>query len=182
MLLKEFVVQSALFEARKYVRDNLMENINDYLSLTVAKLNGKKPEDVAKGKPDYIDLGHLAFIVTGLKILANPDYRTGLTKQDVGINPNDAKELFNLLNRVDKQGKDPSDVINVFIALCKLAPAALKKQRAELEIFQTGDDAERKHAAQELQKLISKVSQTFGKLRVASTSTRGVDIPSLGAI
>jgi|ERR1035437_478613 hypothetical protein len=182
MLLKEFVVQSAIFEARNYIRDNLIENVNDYLSLTLAKLNNKKPEDTAKGKPDYIDLGHLAVIVTGLKILANPDYRTGLTKQDVGINPNDAKELFAVLNKVDKDGKDPEDVLNVFIALCKLAPAAAKKQRAELEIFQTGDDAERKHAAQELQRLIIKVGQMFNKLRASSTTTRGVDIPSLGEI
>lgn len=174
MILKELL----LFETKQY----LVENVNDYLSTTLAKLSNKKPEDTARGAKNYIDLGHLAFIITGLKILANPDYRTGLTKSEVGINPNDAKELFDILNRVDRNGKDPADVINVFIALCKLAPAGLKRQRAELEIFQTGDESERRHAAQELQKFLLKVSQMFNKVRVASNSTRGVDIPNLGDI
>jgi len=180
MKLKEFLVESALVEAKAYIRDNLFENVNDYLSLTLTKINNKKPQDLFKAGPDMLDLDHLAMIITGLKIVSNPDYRAGLTKQDVGINPNDAKELFNLLNQVDKQGKDQSSVMNVFKALCKLAPQGLKNERTKLDIFKTGDDAERKHEAQELQKLVVKVGQMFNKIRTAANSTRGVDIPTLG--
>jgi len=181
MKLKEFLVESALIEVRAHIRDNLFENINDYLSLTLAKLNNKKPQDLFKaGSPDEINLDHLAMIIAGLKVVANPDFRAGLTKQDIGINPNDAKDLFNLLNQVDKQGKDQGAVINVFKAVCKLAPQGLKNERAKLDIFKTGDDAERKHEAQELQKLVVKVGQMFNKIRTAANSTRGVDIPTLG--
>ena len=182
MKLKEFLLESALTEMKAHIKDNLFENINDYLSLTLAKINNKKPQDLFKPGADMLDLDHLAMIITGLKIVANPDYRAGLTKNQIGINPNDAKDLFNILNQVDKMGKDQPGVINVFKALCKLAPSALKNERAELEIFKTGDDAERKHQAQELQKLIVKVGQMFNKIRNAASSTRGVDIPSLGDI
>jgi len=183
MKLKEFLVESAIIEARAYIRDNLFENVNDYLSLMLTKLSNKKPEDNFKsGSPDAVDLDHLAMIITGLKVVANPDFRAGLTKQDIGINPNDAKELFNVLNQVDKMGKDQSGIINVFKALCKLTPAGLKHERAKLDIFKTGDDAERKNQAQELQKLVVKVSQMFNKIKTSASATRGVDIPTLGEL
>jgi hypothetical protein len=182
MRLVEFIIESTINQTRAHIRDNLFENVNDYLTTTLAKLNSKKPQDLFKaGDPNTLDLNHLALILTGLKIIANPDYRAGLTKRDVGINPNDAKELFNLLNQVDKQGKDSTSVLNVFKSLCKMAPAALKQQREALDIFKTGDDAERKHAAQDLQKFVLKVAQVFNKVHVSAQSTRGVDIPALGA-
>jgi hypothetical protein len=181
MKLKEFIIESAIASARKHVRENLLENVNDYLSLVLAQLNNKKPQDLFKADdPKALDLNHLAMIMTGMKIIADPDYRAGITKRDVGMNPNDAKELFNLLNLVDKQGKDQDQIKNVFVALCKLAPGALKKQREELDILKAGDDAERKHEIANLQKFMIKTSQLFNKVRVASQGTRGVDVPSLG--
>ena len=178
MLLKEFVLESAITSSR----NELFENVSEYLTLTLAKLNKRQLDISNKESLDYVDLSHLAIIVTGLKILANPDYRTGLTKREIGINPNDSKDLIAILNRVDKQGKDPRDVLNVFLALCKLAPSGLKQQRQELEAFATGTDDERKKAAQELQKFIIKASQMFNKIKFSSSSTRGVDVASLGEI
>jgi hypothetical protein len=181
MKLKEFIIESAIVSVKEHVRDHLLENVNEYLSAVFAKLNNKKPQDLFKlNDPNAIDLDHLASILTGLKVLAEPDYRVSLTKRDVGINPNDAKELFNLLNLIDRQGKDPDQIKNVFTALCKIAPGALKQQRQEIEILKTGDDAERKHEVQALQKFMIKISQMFGKIRTASQGTRGVDVPSLG--
>lgn len=107
----------------KGVRWFVVDSVDDFLSLTLAKLKNKKPEDNFKeGDANAIDLDHLAKIVVGLKILANPDHRAGITKRDIGINPNDAKDLFNLLDKVDKTGKDPEAVTVVFTALGKLAP------------------------------------------------------------
>lgn len=180
MKLKDFILEAAIVEARNLI---LLETVNDYLSLVAAQIKNKKPADLFKdGDPKALDLDHLALIVTGLKIVSNPDYRGAVTKKDIGINPNDAKELFNVLNQVDKMGKDDQAVTNVFKALCKLAPQGLKKERAELDVFKTGSDAERNHELQELQKLVTKVSQMFSKLRASSQTTRGVDVPSLGDI
>lgn len=182
MKLREFIIESAIVSVKAHIRDNLFENVADYLGLVIAQVNNKKPEDLFKANdPKALDLDHLAMILTGLKIIADPDFRAGITKRDVGINPNDAKELFNLLNQVDKQGKDSEAVKNVFKALCKLALPALKKQREELNILKMGDDAERKHMATDLQKLLTKTSQLFNKVRGSAQSTRGVDVPSLGA-
>jgi len=180
MKLKEFLLESTIQSATTHIRDNLFESIVDYLSLVIAQINNKKPDELFKPGPNALDLDHLATILTGLKIVADPDYRAGITKRDVGMNPNDAKELFNVLNQVDKQGKDPEAIKNVFVALCKLAPQALKLQRSELDILSAGDEAERKHEAQSLQQVLTKATQLFNKVRVSATSTRGVDVPSLG--
>jgi hypothetical protein len=182
MKLKEFIIESAIVSAKAHIRDHLMENINDYLALVIAQLSNKKPQDLFKeNDPKSLDLDHLALMITGLKIIAEPDYRAAITKRDVGVNVNDARELFNLLNLVDKQGHDPDTVNNVFKALCKLAPPALKRQREELEILKIGDDAQRKHAIQDLQKFSAKTVQIFNKVRQSAQSTRGVDVPNLGA-
>ena len=181
MKLKEFIIESALIETRTYIALELFENVNDYLALVLGKLKNKKTAELFKtGDPNAIDLDHLAMIIAGLKIIANPDYRAGLTKADIGMEPNDAKQLFNLLNQVDKQGKDPMEVANVFKAICKLAPNAVKKQRATLDLLKTGDDAERQHEVQELSKFQIKVGQVFGKIKTAAVGTRGVDVPDLG--
>lgn len=181
MKLREFIIESAIVSAKAHIRDHLYENITDYLGLVIAQINNKKHEDLFKANdPKAIDLDHLAMIITGMKIIADPDFRAGITKRDVGINPNDAKELFNLLNQVDKQGKDSEAVKNVFKALTNLAAPALKNQREELNILKTGDDAERKHMAADLQKIMTKTSQLFNKVRISAQSTRGVDVPSLG--
>jgi hypothetical protein len=185
MKLRDLLVEAAIVDIRTMIVERLLENVNDYLSLTMAKLKNKKPEEAFKaGDPQAVDLDHLALIVTGLYILSNPDYRAGITKQDVGMNPNDLKELFNLLDQVNKQGKDPIAIQNVFKMLCNLAKPALKKKRAELDILQTGDDAERKHELQELEKFTLKVSQMFNKLKSGRDSWKAaggkVELASLG--
>lgn len=182
MKLREFIIESAFVSTKQIVKDSLFEGVNDYLSLIVAKVNNKKPEDLFKPGPDAIDLDHLAMIITGLKIIADSGYRTGISKQDIGINPNDAKELFNLLNNIDKNGKDSAGVVNVFKALCKLSPVGFKKQREELDIIKTGDDAARKAAAQSIQKLTIQIGQIFNKVKTSASTTGGVDIQSLGSI
>ena len=181
MKLQEFLIEAALVQTRNYVISNLFENVNEYLSLTMAKFKNKTAEQTSKvGSPEYIDLDHLAIIITGLKILSNTDYRAGIDKRDIGINPNDAKDLFGLFDKIDKNGNDPTEVVNVFKALIKIAPAGYDAQRKELDVFKSGDDSQRNKAIQELQKLLLKVTQIFNKVRTSANSTRGVDIPSLG--
>jgi hypothetical protein len=183
MRLKEFLIESSINKASNFISQNLNESVVDYLQLVYAKLKNKKPEELFKqGSRDALDLDHLAMIITGLKIIAEPDYRASITKQDVGVNINDAKELFNLLNQVNKLGDDPASIVNVFKALTKLAMPSLKRQRQELEILKVGDDAERDHMAQNIQKLTLKTTQLFNKVRAASTGTRGVDVPTLGDV
>jgi len=182
MRLKQFLIESTITKATNVIAQ-LDENVVDYLALVYGKLKNKKPEELfGANAKDGINLDQLALIITGLKIIAEPDYRAGITKRDVGVNVNDAKELYNFLNQVDKQGHNQSSIENVFKALAKLAGPSLKKQRQELEVLKLGDDAERQHMAQNIQKLQNKTSQIFNKIRIASTSTRGVDIPTLGDV
>ena len=183
MRFYNFMIESTLESTEQYIKYQLIENINDFLSQTIAKLNNKKPDEIFKSdNPFAINLDHLAIIMTGLRIISNPDYRTAITKDDVGMNPNDAKDLINVLNQIDKNGKDSIAVLNIFKALCKMAPNVLKKQREELNVLQAGDDATRKQEIQKLQRFATLTSQIFNKVQSASTSTRGVNIPSLESI
>lgn len=48
-------------------------------------------------------------------------------------------------------------------------------------MFKSGDDVERKHAVQQLEQMLHKVSQIFGKIRTAASgANKAVQIPSLG--
>ena len=165
MKLKEFIVESALVEMRNFVANNLFEDVNQYLTMTLAKIKNKSPAEAFKqGDPTAVDLDHLTSIVIGLKILSNADHRDAMTKDDIGISPNDPKQFFKLLADVAKDGKDTTDVKKVFDKIAKLAPTAIKKQRTEFEQLRSGEDAERKHVQQKLEQFTHKVSQLYGKL------------------
>ena len=103
--------------------------------------------------------------MVGLKILANSDHRAAFTRDDIGIQPNNPKELFKLFNDIAKDGNDPSYVKKAFKTIGTLAPTALKKQRSEFEKLKVGSDAERRAGIQELEQFSNKVTQAFGKLR-----------------
>lgn len=172
MKLNEFILESALVEMRSFVANNLFEDVNQYLSMALAKIKNKKPEEAFKeGDPNAVDLDHLTSIVIGLKILSNADHRDSMTKDDIGISPNDPKQFFKLLADVAKDGKDTNDVKAVFAKIAKLAPTAIKKQRTEFEELRSGEEAERKQVQQKLEQFILKVSQLYGKLRQAATTS-----------
>lgn len=183
MKLKEFIVESALIEVRSYVANNLFEDVNQYLSLTLAKLKNKKPEEAFKdGDRNAVDLDHLTSIVVGLKVLANSDHRAALTKSDIGIQANDSKEIFRLFSEISKDGNDNPQVEKVFASIAKLAPTAIKKQRSEFEQLKSGDDAERNHIIQQLEQFLHKVSQAYGKLRQSSNKPSSNNINNMKTV
>lgn len=166
MKLQQIVLESALVAAREAVRDMILEDVTQYLALTLGKLKNKSPEEAFKsGDKTAVDLDHLTSIVVGLKILANSDHRAAFTRDDIGIQPNNPKELFKLFNDISKDGTDPGYVKKAFERIGSLAPTAVKKQRAEFEKLKVGTDAERRSAVKELETFSNKVTQAFGKLR-----------------
>ena len=164
MKLNQLVLESAIHD----FRSKLNEDINQYLSLALGKIKNKSPEEVFDPKdPKSVSLDQLANVIVSLKILSNSDYRQSMTRRDVGINPNSAKEVFKLLTDIDKEGKDPVYVKKVIKALTALAPTAVQKQRKELEDLKSEDEAIRRKAIQKIEQFLHKVSQSYGKMKAS---------------
>jgi hypothetical protein len=156
MKLRQLSSEIALYELREQIGNLLAESISDYFALTAAKLRNDKE----------VDLDQLAGFISGLKVIGDPDHRASMTKADIGINPNNVKELFNTLNSITKDGKGmPSLTADVFIALKTITPSLFKKTRAELEVLESGTKAQKSQAINDIQAFASKVNQLFYKLK-----------------
>ena len=183
MRLQEFIIESAIAEIRKSITQELFEDVNQYLALTLAKLKNKKPEEVFKtGDPQAIDLDHLSQVIIAMKVLGNSDHRSALTKNEIGFTAADSKELFKFLSDVAKDGNDPQYVKKAFAVIAKLTPTAIKKQNSELQKLKDGTDSERSAIIRNLEQFMHKVSQYYGKLKSAGTKSSSLqDVKTLGA-
>lgn len=161
MKLRNLNEEIAIYELRKEISEVLAESISDYLATSLAQLKHEKD----------VDLDRLAEIVAGLKVLAKPEHRETMTKDDIGINPNSFKELFDLLKSVPKDGKNPPKLVNdVFTALKAVAPSLHKKTREELEVLKSGEKAERDQMINKLTAFFTKANQLFMKLKTRATA------------
>jgi deoxyribodipyrimidine photolyase len=173
MKLREIVLESALSEIRRVVEVHLLEDVNQYLALTLAQIKNKKKEDLKT-----IDLDHLTAVIVGLKVLSNSELRQSLSKNDIGIQPNDPKEIFKLFTDVSKDSKDPAYVKKVFDVIAKLTPTAMKKQRSELDKLSSDSDSEKQNVVRDIEQFMHKVSQAYGKLRQSTAGAGKANLNS----
>lgn len=168
MKIRELVTSSAQFELRKAIEQKLAESVNKHLSNAVVALKSRGDDDATdKG----IDIDQLASIIAGLKVLGKKEYRGAMTKDDIGINPNNAKELFSLLDKVpDKPQAELAGVQKeVFTALAALAPSLLKKEREELAQLTDKDPNKRRAGVQALSSFAAKVDSMYRQLHTSAT-------------
>jgi hypothetical protein len=168
MKIRELVISSAEFEVRKAVREKLAESINKHLTSAVALFKARDDEDASdKG----VNLDQLAQLIAGLKVLSKREHRDVITKDDVGVDPNNAKDLFALLDKIpDKPTAEVAKPqAEVFTALAALAPSLLKKEREELELLVDKDSAKRHAAISKLSSFATKVDQMFNQFHTAAT-------------
>lgn len=148
----------------------LSESIVDFLGATLAKLKHAHPEEVfSEHNPDKVSIEELAKLITGLKIISNKDHREVITKDDVGINPNSAREVFQLLDDVKKDGKHDKDVMKIFGKLADLSPSIYNRELDKLKVLKKDGDAH-DAALMELEKFMLKVSQMFQKLKTGTVA------------
>lgn len=160
MKLHQLSSEIALFELREQVGILLSESISDYLALTLALLKNGHP----------VDLDQLAQFMSGLKVIGDPEHRNSMTKDDIGINPNNVKELFNILNTITKDGKNvPRTTADVFVALKSITPSLFKKVRSELEVLEKGTKSEKEQQIRKIQAFATKVNQLFYKIKHGAT-------------
>lgn len=173
MKLRDLTNSTMLFELRRAVADVLSESIVEYLSMITAMLKNGKPEELfAKDNPK-VDIEQLAAMITGLKVLSNPDYRKAITDEDIGFNPSSAKDFFHLLDSIPKDGKNvPKLTAKAFDALKALAPSLYQKEVDAAEELKDGDDDQRKAGIKRLDTLSTKVGQMFQLLKTKAHGTK----------
>lgn len=167
MKLRNLSPQIALYELREKIGSLLAESISDYFALTTVKLKNEKE----------VDIDQLAEIISGLKVIGNPDYRESMTKADIGINPNNVKELFNTLDSITKDGTGmPRQTVDVFVALKAITPSLYKKTRAELEVLEKGTKAQKTEEINKIQAFATKVNQLFYKLKHGAVQPKDKEV------
>lgn len=168
MKLRDLSPEVAIWDARLQIGRLLSESISDYLAHTIAALKNEQK----------VDLDQLAEFISGLKMLGDDERRSALSKEDLGINPNNFKELFNVLSSVSKTGKDlPKMTDEVFDALRSMSPSGVKNAREELSVLENGTRAQKQEAIKKLQDFTSKFNQFFYKIKhgAAKPKDRAVD-------
>jgi hypothetical protein len=168
--LTEVINESVATQVRGAVVEVLSESIVDFLGVTLAKLKHKHPEEVfSEHNPDKVSLEELAKMITALKVISRKEYRSAITHEDVGINPNSAREVFKLLDDVKKDGKTEKNVSKVFDSLSGLAPSIYRKELQQLKQLEI-DGEEHDQAVTELEKFMLKVGQFFTKLKAGTAA------------
>jgi hypothetical protein len=171
MKLRDLNESTMLFEIRHSIANILSESINEYLSQIVALLKNSKQEELFDKENPKIDLEQLASMITGLKVLSNPDYRKAMTDEDIGFNPSSAKDFFHMLDSIPKDGKNiPKLTDRAFVALKSLAPSLYQKEYDAAQELKDGDEEQVKAGIKRLDTLSNKVSQMFNLLKSKAQS------------
>lgn len=158
MLIQELLIIGSSLELRNKFNDVLLEDVNKNLLSAVAAIKAKRPENV--------NAEVLAKIITGLKIITNAQYRSALTKGDVGINPSNVKELLAMLDTVPNAPK--ADLTGssekFFTAVCSLSKSLLASTE---DMIKKATDEQDASAINELSVFAGKVDTMVTKLRAA---------------
>lgn len=174
MKIRDLVAESAAYEVRKLVEQKLLESVSKHLSSIAAALKARKDDNADMMG---VDPEQLANIITGLKVIGKKEYRDVITKDDIGINPTNAKELFSLLDKVpDKaQAKLDKSSADIFRALSSLAQSLSKKDQEDIEMLGSDDEAKRRSAVNKLSSFASKVDQMYNQVKNVATKAASAD-------
>ncbi len=167
MKLRAFLTDTILEDIRGQLTP-LNESISDYLAVVLAKLKADKI-DLFDGETPEVNPELLAGVIAGLKVLSTRSYRAAMTKDDIGINPNSAKEFYELVKTVTKDGKSiPKATLDVFKNLKSLAPSVYEKEMKKIKGFKDSEPSARKTFIQELDLFATKENQFFNRLKTAA--------------
>lgn len=176
MKLRDLSNSTLIFEVRQSLVVLLSESISDYMSTVLAKLKAKKPEELFDGDKPEISLDRLASLVAGLKVLGTSSYRQAMTKDDLGIDPNNVKDFAKLLDSIPRDGKNiPQLTVAVFTALKVIAPKIFKTEREAMDKLKSDQASERTAKIADLQKFSDQVNKIFKSVREKSTASKSTE-------
>lgn len=160
MAFKQYLIE----EARKQISFPLFEAINGHLAKTVAALAARENDDNSAAGVDFKRLGN---ILTTLKIITDKDLHSGITKDDIGFDPNDVKDIFGALDRVPDSvsAKLPVDLDKFFVTTAALSNSVKREELKTLAKLLDKDETVRATAVKELKQLSIKIDQLYNKLK-----------------
>lgn len=165
-----------LFEA--FEQDEiLMEGVVDFIGKYVAQIKNK--EDLSD-----VDISQLAVMMTALQILGDKDLRDSITKDDVGIDANDTKQVYNLLQNVKATGTQESGVKKIINGIVNLAKSKLKSNVEVLTKMKDGDDTEKRNAINAVTKMYGNLQASIQKMKssVSGSNDMAGKLPQLESL
>jgi hypothetical protein len=165
MLLRSLIINRYLLEVQKHPQlHQLLEDAGAMLHAAV------RTAKVDREKLEKLDLDELADIITAIKLLTNSDYRQVMTKQDVGIDPNNADQLLKMLDSIpsDPTKALPSSTRNFVRSVALMSKSQRAKELEGLKKLLTGSQTERQQGIVELQKLANQIVQAIERLKAKS--------------
>lgn len=173
-LLRESANTFGILESPSYLKEeltlkveSLTESVNAHLQAAATVLGRRSATDAdLKG----IDVTELASIVASLKALAKAEYRDSMTKDDIGINPRSAKDLFTFFDKIPSSEKGkltglPKEVVG---ALTKLVPSVNRNELEALNKLGSHDLDERRGAEKYLKAVAQKIEVSYDKIKSAA--------------
>jgi hypothetical protein len=161
---KKFLLEQKRNELFEQIGSNMlvMESVLDLFSKAVAQVKN------SEGVPSGVDVSNLAMMITFLKILGNKDHKAAITKDDVGIDPNNIKEVYDLLDKVKGSGPQDGQVEKVVHAVVTLAPSELHKTQELVGKLKSEDPTERKTGVDYLSKFFGNLQQAMAKMKTVA--------------
>lgn len=164
MAFKDYLIEDA---ALQFFHLPLLEAVNGHLAKTLAALQARGDDDNGSAG---IDFKRLSDIVTTLRIIGSKELRGGITKDDVGFDPNNVDDIYDALSRVPDSPKAsmPSDVGKFFKEVASLSNKMKKEELINLNNLLDKDPKVRQAALQKLKVLSTKVDQMYNKLKATA--------------
>lgn len=162
MLLHHLVINRYLEAIQKHSKlVALLEDAGGALMATarIAKSDLEKLEK--------LDLEQLADIITAIKLLTDSNYRSAMTRSDVGIDPNNAEQLLKMLDTIpsDPAKQLPTAARDFVKSVALMSKSLRAKELASLKELTSSDRAKREQAHTSLGKLASLIASSLEKLR-----------------
>lgn len=131
--------------------------------LATAARNAKTDHE----KTAKLDLETIADIVTAIKLLTNADYRSVMTKHDVGIDPNNADQLLKMLDSIpsDPTKELPNNTRKFVRAVALMSKSQRSQEMENLKALLSSDKHVRAKAQDELTALSSKIIKAIERLK-----------------
>ncbi len=173
MQFKSFITKNTTKNLFESIQNDevLMEGIVDFIGKYVAQIKNK--DDLST-----LDISQLAVMMTALQILGDKDLRDSITKDDVGIDAADTKQVYNLLQNVKAEGSQESGVKKVINGIVQLAKTKLKANVDTLALLKSDDETEKKNVINMISKMYSNLQQSMNKMK--SSIGKDTDIGKIG--
>lgn len=162
MLLRHLIINRYLEEVQRHPK--LMSLLEDAGAMLWTAAKTAKTD---REKTEKFDFDELADVVTAIKLLTNADYRQAMTKQDIGIDPNNADQLLKMLDSIpsDPTRALPKQTRDFVRSVALMSKSQRAKELEALKALVGPDQGARRKAQEDLAKLSDQIVKAIERLK-----------------